>query len=440
MKKLIATLVGVTLFVANGTSAAFATSYTGVSNVQISASGQPSGGLLVTWTNPVLHEDFGGFEVRVKSSNGDVIQRHPVEDSNATQFPVTGLTNGSEYTAEVATLYGGAPNDQLAVGSGNAVPYDVPSAPAKPTASRTGAGEVTLNWVAPANNGNAISGYTVSCSPDCPEGPQQSTTLSAVITGLTTSTPYTFTVIATNERGDSVASISSDSVTPHANVTAPSGLVMTAGDSQVNASWTAASISGATVSSYSVQLFLETAPSIVVQTKSVTTTSTTFTGLTNGVRYFFKVSTVVGAITSAPATSLFGLTAAAVVVTPPAPPAPPSPPAPPAQVVTAPVAPPVVVSAPAAPAPAAPAQPAMRIKQKTTSKSLANQIGMSVTPKAKIKLTVAKSSRKICKVSKGKLVALKRGNCLVTVAVTPKKTKKIKKPKAIKRSTVVAIS
>ena len=102
---------------------------------------------------------------------------------------------------------------------------------------------------------------------------------------------------------------------------------------------------------------------------------------------------------------------------------------------------PAVVPQVAVPAaPAAPAQPTMAIKQKTAGASLATQIGMTVEPKSKVKLTVAKASKKICKVSGGKLVALKPGNCSVTVSVTPAKTKKVKKPKTTKQSTVVVIS
>ena len=91
-------------------------------------------------------------------------------------------------------------------------------------------------------------------------------------------------------------------------------------------------------------------------------------------------------------------------------------------------------------APVAPSQPTSKVKQRTAGASLATQIGMTVTPKAKVKLTVAKASRKICRVSGGRLVALKPGNCSVTVAVTPAKTKVVKKPKTAKQSTVVAIS
>ena len=87
-----------------------------------------------------------------------------------------------------------------------------------------------------------------------------------------------------------------------------------------------------------------------------------------------------------------------------------------------------------------PFQPTLGLKKKVTAKALAIQIGMNVTPKAKVKLTVAKASKRICKVSGGKLVALKPGNCSVTVSVTPKKTKLLKKPKTMKQSTIVVIS
>lgn len=414
------------------TPPAFAVSYPGVSNVQVTASGQASGGLKVSWTNPTFHSDFSGLEVRVKKASGELVQSQVIESDSISELPITGLINGTEYSAEVATLYGGAPNDQLAVSAGNAIPYDVPSAPAKPSISRTNAGEIKVTWLAPNNNGNAISGYKVSCNPACPNEPISTTNLEVTISGLTTSTAYTASVIATNERGDSVASISSDAIKPHANVVPPTNLVITPGDAQAVVSWTAPTISGATVSSYSVQLFLESNPGVAVATKSVASATTTFTGLTNGVKYFFKVSTVVGSITSAPATSLLGLTAATIVPAPPAPPAPVTPPA---------AAVPATPSAPvAAPAPQAPASPVMAPKQKTSGSALATQIGMTVTPKAKIKLTVAKESKKICKVSGGKLVALAPGNCSVTVSVTPAKTKLVKKPKATKQATVVAIS
>jgi hypothetical protein len=99
---------------------------------------------------------------------------------------------------------------------------------------------------------------------------------------------------------------------------------------------------------------------------------------------------------------------------------------------------PVTTAAPA-PKPAV-KLPTMKLKQKLSSTVLAKQIKMTVPAKAVVTLTVAKSSKNICKVVAGKLVALKKGKCSVTVAVTPAKTKAVKKPKTTKKSTVVAIS
>ena len=415
-----------------------------VSNVTISGVGVDSQELMVSWVNPSsFSEGHQGFEVILKNSAGATVDTMTLESLTATRALFRSLVNDAAYSAEVATLY--ESTSLLEIGTQSAKPYGVPSAPSKPTVSRTASGEIYVDWDAPANNGNAISTYTVACVPVCSEAVISTSNTHQTIRNLVTSTPYTVTITATNARGNSPASVASDALAPHADVTAPTNLVMTAGDGQVVSTWSAASISGATVSSYTVQLFTENAPTNVIETKSVTGTSATFTGLTNGLRYFFKVSTLVGSLTSAPATSLYGLTAAAVAPAPaPNPPAPASNPpsqinSPSTSVDTGANSSSGTVSTPAA-APAPAAQPTSKVKQRTAGASLATQIGMTVTPKAKVKLTVAKASKKICKVSGGRLVALKPGNCSVTVAVTPAKTKTVKKPKTTKQSTVVAIS
>lgn len=431
----------------SGTS--HATGLKKATNVSITGSGVQSGELSVSWVNPTTF-DLGhmGFQVNLKNSGGAIVASKTLESVTATSTIFNSLTNDVAYFAEVATLY--ESDSELEIGNQAAKPYDVPSAPVKPTVSRTGSGEIFVDWDIPANNGNPISSYSITCIPACPISPLTTPNSEATIAGLLTATSYVITVAATNARGSSVASAASDAITPHANVVAPSNLAITAGDARATTSWTAPTISGAVVSGYSVQLFTENAPTTVIETKSVTTPSATFTGLTNGLRYFFKVSTLVGSLTSAPATSLYGLTSAATAPAPaPNPPAPaPNPPAPAPN-------PPSQINGPSpstdtgsnssagttsTPAPAPAAQPTSKVKQKTAGASLATQIGMTVTPKAKVKLTVAKASKKICKVSGGRLVALKPGNCSVTVAVTPAKTKAVKKPKTTKLSTVVAIS
>ena len=98
----------------------------------------------------------------------------------------------------------------------------------------------------------------------------------------------------------------------------------------------------------------------------------------------------------------------------------------------------VATESPAAPA-AQPTTPRVATKSKTSGASIASQAGVSVTPGSKVALSVSKASKKICKVSGGKLVALAPGNCLVTVSVTPKKSKLVKKPKAVKTPTTVVV-
>jgi hypothetical protein len=83
--------------------------------------------------------------------------------------------------------------------------------------------------------------------------------------------------------------------------------------------------------------------------------------------------------------------------------------------------------------------PRVATKSKTSGASIASQAGVSISPGAKVVLSVSKASKKICKVSGGKLVALAPGNCQVTVSVTPKKTKVLKKPKTVKTPTTVVV-
>lgn len=88
----------------------------------------------------------------------------------------------------------------------------VPEAPTSVIAT-AGSGQATVTWQAPAiNGGSDITGYTVTSN----DGKSCTATLAltCVVTGLTNGTPYTFTVVATNEVGNSVASVASTAITP----------------------------------------------------------------------------------------------------------------------------------------------------------------------------------------------------------------------------------
>ena len=106
-----------------------------------------------------------------------------------------------------------------------------PTVPGSPTgvSGVAGNGEVTVSWTAPADDGgSAITGYAVTASP----GGQTCTTTGAtscVVSGLTNGTAYTFTVVATNEAGNSLPSEASAPVTPSNSTPTPKSLTLVAG-------------------------------------------------------------------------------------------------------------------------------------------------------------------------------------------------------------------
>jgi uncharacterized repeat protein (TIGR02543 family) len=73
------------------------------------------------------------------------------------------------------------------------------------------------------------------------------------------------------------------------------------------------------------------------------------------------------------------------------------------------------------------------INENWGTKNLAFRTGVKIVePKASVSITIAKSSKKVCKKSGSKLKTLKPGTCLVTFTVQEPKPKKGKKPKATK--------
>ena len=128
--------------------------------------------------------------------------------SVTTQLVITGLTNGTNYscTARAVNASGTGPGS-VAVG---VKPYTKPDAPVIVRAT-PGNGTATIKFSTPIDNGAAISGYDVSCTP----GPFVTTVMSSpvVLTNLVNDTTYNCTVVAKNAAGNSDPSASID-VTP----------------------------------------------------------------------------------------------------------------------------------------------------------------------------------------------------------------------------------
>ncbi|QCU79465.1 fibronectin type III domain-containing protein [Citricoccus sp. SGAir0253] len=161
-----------------------------------------------------------------------------------------------------------------------------PEAPGVPRVESVGDREVVLAWDAPADNGSAITGYTVSAA----GVEQRCAATTCTITGLANDREYEFTVTATNEVGESDPSVASRPARPDVEPEQPAPPTGTDGDGTVELSWTAPVNRGSPITSYTVEI--SPAPAGGVSQRSVSGTSTTWDGLTNGTAYQFRVQAV----------------------------------------------------------------------------------------------------------------------------------------------------
>jgi hypothetical protein len=128
-----------------------------------------------------------------------------------------------------------------------------PTAPDAPTNVTATAGDTTatVSWIAPSSNGGSpITGYTVTSLPAGGTATPTGAT-SALVTGLTDGTQYTFTVVATNMVGPSDPSSPSNTVTPTAP-TGPPGMSNTAEGGTAGAAVTTANSGGASGNAFNV--------------------------------------------------------------------------------------------------------------------------------------------------------------------------------------------
>ena len=158
----------------------------------------------------------------------------------------------------------------------------IPGAPTSVVAT-AGNASASVAFTAPASNGGSvITGYTVTSSPG--SFTATGATSPVNVTGLTNGTAYTFTVVATNAVGNSVASTASTAVIPKTVPGAPTSVVATVNDPQVLVAFVAPTNNGGSaITGYTVT----SSPGSFTATGA--TSPITVTGLAHGTFYIFTV-------------------------------------------------------------------------------------------------------------------------------------------------------
>jgi len=171
-----------------------------------------NGTATVSWTAPANNGSaITGY--RVTPFIGAVAQAPQLFAGAGLSQTVTGLTNGTTYTFTVSAVNARGTGPSITTPS---VLVGTPTAPGLVTAV-AGAGQASVTWSVPANNGSAITAYIVTpVKNGVAQAPisYNATATTRVITGLTPGSSYRFLVVATNARGSGPSSGLSNAVTP----------------------------------------------------------------------------------------------------------------------------------------------------------------------------------------------------------------------------------
>lgn len=255
--------------------------------------------IVVSWSAPANGGSaITDYDLQYSSNSGSTWTAWAANTtSTATSVTVTGLTNGTSYVFRVLAknAAGSSANSSTSAAS---IPCVVPTAPGQPILT-AGDRQISVTWTAPTSNGGrAITDYVIERYPNTAgaavwgvfaDGVSASTTY--INTGLTNGTAYYYRVSAVNPAGTGPVSTQSMWIRPVGPTVAPTSVVGTAGNTQVQLAWTAPATNGGTISDYTIQYSSNNGSTWTTFSDTVSATaSVTVTGLTNGTAYLFRVA------------------------------------------------------------------------------------------------------------------------------------------------------
>ena len=265
-----------------------------VPNAPSDVTGFPGmGSATLSWSAPTFNGGSSITAYHATASPGGATCAS--RNGSATGCTIYGLTNGVTYTFTVtATNLAGTstPSDPS-----SPLVLTIPPSPPTQLVATPGNTEVSVSWTPPLDDGGAsidsfsvtafASGGAAAGSCTTPDG----LTTTCLVTGLVNGTTYTFSVVATNVAGSSLASVPSDPSIPFTSPGAPTGLSVTPGDRSVTVTWSAPLSSGGfPITGYTVTA----SPGGQTCLSGGATTTCTVQGLTNGQAYTFVVSSTTG--------------------------------------------------------------------------------------------------------------------------------------------------
>ena len=248
--------------------------------------------LEASWTAPADNgAAITGYDVHYRETGGNWTDAN--HTGTGTTKRITGLTADTAYQVRVrASNSEGAGDWSAAAAARTDAAAEAPDAPSAPTLT---AGEtwIEASWTAPADNGSAITGYDVhyrETGGNWLDANHTGTGTTKRITGLTADTAYEVRVRASNSEGagdwSPAASARTDAAVEAPD--APSAPTLTAGETWIEASWTAPADNGAAITGYDVH-YRETGGNWTDANHTGTGTTKRITGLTADTAYQVRV-------------------------------------------------------------------------------------------------------------------------------------------------------